>query len=1031
MEHDQLSVARRFVDDLQQLRQLAGRPSYSTLERLSGHRLKRATMSDVLNGNRVNLPDWRFVHEFVAACQAAATENRLDANELGTVADWKRHWDGASSGVIDARFPGRDSQPFGRQEPDSVPWQAASAPAEATGSTAISERPAGDPEDAVARPVVWGPVPARLPDFVGREAWLETLRQAVTRDGRVGVVAIQGLSGVGKTQIAIEYANRHANEYDLVWWIPCDDAEAALGGLADLAARAGATDVAQLSDVLRRRERYPRWLLIFDNVHDPGELMGLIPALAGDVLVTTRSSRWEASGELLELDVFDRTESIEFLRRRMPRFTAVAAHRLAEGVGDLPLLLEHAVESRVPVNEYLTRLDSEPLGLLDDQPADYHAAIASAWLTAASQLRAEAPDAYDLLQCLAFFGTDPVPRESLERGSYLADISMHAMLRDPVRLARAIGKLRRAGLVRMGPGTRSLSVHRVTQCVTRELTARSGAAEAERVRHDVHLLLAAADPLTPENPATWRSYEELRAHAAASGVIACPQELVRRFVVNLARYLNVAGDPHAAVTLADEALARWDADASDGSPGRSDCRMAMRMAEADALFALGKRTEAFQLRQEALAAMRSDPGRWTAEIIDLEGTSGARYRIAGNFKEALAADQESVRAHVVEFGDDDPRTFNAVNSFITDLVLSGEGAQATAEARRTYRNCLAFYSDASHPAVLAARHVLGRCRWQCGEYDEAAGIMAEVHGGYEELAGRRSLDQNHPWRLAHDIDYAIARRDMGPRSADLQLLADDMQEIRRRCWRTLGADHPQTLAATVVLGSILRRIGSRTGEAVRTIEEAERRYQSALPGHPYGQACRAFLAAVRCEAATGSSQRVAARSVLVIQDVIDHLADLVGDAHPMSLVAVSALANALARAGELDAAIKHGHKALVGFRDLLGPDHPHTLIVKANNETIESRLAPAPAPSPPRRLVEIDFTPLPLLPGHPHLPHGYALARSLRTAGSGQSGSVRGSPKMRSMLLSGNPVTVLTWLPARVSTIIPLACETGARGSRM
>src|SRR5262245_60341715 len=47
-----------------------------------------------------------------------------------------------------------------------------------------------------------------------------------------------------------------------------------------------------------------------------------------------------------------------------------------------------------------------------------------------------------------------------------------------------------------------------------------------------------------------------------------------------------------------------------------------------------------------------------------------------------------------------------------------------------------------------------------------------------------------------------------------------------------------------------------------------------------------------------------------------------------------------------------------------------------------------------------------------------------------QSGSVRGSPKMRSALLSMNPVIALIWLPARVSTMIPLACATGACGSR-
>ena len=117
MERGQDSVAQRFVDDLNQLRQRAGQPSYSTLELLSGHRLKRATMSDVLNGNRVKVPDWRFIHEFVTACRSAAEENRLYVGQLGTVADWKRHWDGAVNGVIDARFPGHGSQQSGAMAP--------------------------------------------------------------------------------------------------------------------------------------------------------------------------------------------------------------------------------------------------------------------------------------------------------------------------------------------------------------------------------------------------------------------------------------------------------------------------------------------------------------------------------------------------------------------------------------------------------------------------------------------------------------------------------------------------------------------------------------------------------------------------------------------------------------------------------------------------------------------------------------------------------------------------------------------------
>ena len=97
----------------------------------------------------------------------------------------------------------------------------------------------------------------------------------------------------------------------------------------------------------------------------------------------------------------------------------------------------------------------------------------------------------------------------------------------------------------------------------------------------------------------------------------------------------------------------------------------MRVAKVGALFAQGSWPEAFQLQEETLAEMRADPDRWSANIIGLEGMTGARHRIAGNFAEALAADRDAVRAHVAEFGNDDPRTFSVVHSLITDLALSG------------------------------------------------------------------------------------------------------------------------------------------------------------------------------------------------------------------------------------------------------------------------------------------------------------------------------------------------------------------------
>jgi NB-ARC domain len=847
MPRGQDSVEQRFVDDLNQLRQRAGQPSYSTLERLSGHELKRATMSDILLGNRVNVPDWRFIQEFVTACRSAAAESRLDVDQLGTVADWKRHWDGAVRGVIDARYPGHSSQ-----QSDKI-GQIPEAPGPTRGHEAVAVgRWPEDPGDGTGGPSLWGWVPPRLPDFVGREGWLAELRRVLTRDDRVTPATIQGPPGVGKTQLALEYVSRFSDEYDLVWWVPCGDMDAARSSMDDLAvqaggadglAAAGETDYTELFDILRRRQRFGRWLLIFDGAHEPEDVRELIPPLPRDVLITTRSTRWEAAGELLELDVFDREESIEFLRRRMPRVSLVAAHELADGVGDLPLLLEHATASRTAVGTYLARLDADPLPMLADQPADYHSAVGDVWQTAIDQLRTDAPDAFDLLCCLAFFGADPIPRDALERGGSLSDVSIHSLLRQPIRLASAIWKLRRAGLLRVSLGTRSLAVHQVTRYVVRAMAVRSGT--ADQYGHDVHLLLAAGDPRTPDDPTSWQAYGPLHSHAIAAGAVDCQQESVREFIVNLTRYLTAAGDTHNAITLADEAITHWDKGSDEHGAADVGSRVMMRAAKVGALFAQGSWTEAFQLQDETLAEMRADLDRWPTDMFELEAMTGARQRIAGNFTQALAADRSAMLTHVAEFGDDDPRTFSVAHSLATDLALTGAVEDANAVATELHHNCLAFYGDTSHPAVLAARSVLGRCQWLAGDYQGAAATMAEVHRGYGALPAEQGLDENHPWRLRHDTDYVVIRRDNDPTTAELRVLADDAHELRRRCWRARGAGHPDTLAATVVLASVLHRIDGRKGEAVRLLEEAELRYQSALPNHPYADACAAYLAGLR------------------------------------------------------------------------------------------------------------------------------------------------------------------------------------------
>ena len=64
--------------------------------------------------------------------------------------------------------------------------------------------------------------PARNASFTGRNNVLEHLHDQLIGSSTAVVlpVALHGLGGVGKTQVALEYAHRFKADYDLVWWVP-------------------------------------------------------------------------------------------------------------------------------------------------------------------------------------------------------------------------------------------------------------------------------------------------------------------------------------------------------------------------------------------------------------------------------------------------------------------------------------------------------------------------------------------------------------------------------------------------------------------------------------------------------------------------------------------------------------------------------------------------------------------------------------------------------------------------------------------
>ena len=190
-----------------------------------------------------------------------------------------------------------------------------------------------------AVPDIWGDVPPRNKNFTGREAIFASLRRAaannvtaVLQAGEADPLprALRGWGGVGKTAVAIEYAYRYRSDYDVVWWIPAEQLPYVRASLAALAGRLGLGEAvtagiegaaAATLDALRRGQPYRRWLLIFDNADQPDDFREYIPVGPGDVLITSRNPEWQASTDTVQVDVFSRDESKEFLSKRAPKRT--------------------------------------------------------------------------------------------------------------------------------------------------------------------------------------------------------------------------------------------------------------------------------------------------------------------------------------------------------------------------------------------------------------------------------------------------------------------------------------------------------------------------------------------------------------------------------------------------------------------------------------------------------------------------------------------------------------------------------------
>jgi hypothetical protein len=733
-------------------------------------------------------------------------------------------------------------------------------------------------------PPVWH-VPTRNASFTGRNEILEKLHDQLTGSSTPVVlpVALTGLGGVGKTQVALEYAHRFMADYDLVWWVEAEQSDridAALASLAPaLGVRAGdSTDeTAELvKEALRRGERYDRWLLIYDNADEPSQLAEFLPGGPGHVVVTSRNPTWAHLAEPVPIDVFPRRESLAYLLRRVPSLSETDAELVAGDLGDLPLALEHAAAwlaaTGLPAAQFLTEIHAafeETMAL--SQPSNYPTSVAGTFRLSFERLRSQSPAAARLLELCACFAADPISLSLISSDEMIAALTpLDRRLRATRNvLGVLLTDITRYSLARVDRevGSNSIQMHRLIQLA---ILDQMDPNYREERKHEVHMVLAGARPRQgdTDDPGNWARYGLIWPHLAASEVWNCDNEEARQLLIDYVRYLWKQGDFEDALRAARRLEAQW----IDKHGEEDEKLLSLRFNIANVLRSQGQFAHAYQLDTEVLASQRELLGEDHLSTLVTAGGVGGDLRGLGRFREALDLDEQTYRANRDLLGPDDPGTLSSANNLAIDYRLVGDPYHARDLDEETLGNRQDVLGS-EHPYTLHSASMLARDMREAGEYQASAELLEQTYAGYRSVLGDDFLDTMRTGK-----SLAVSLRKMGDLSRAYALT----RNLDERYTRLYGADHLDSLACRLNLAADLSARDEK-GEAYATANTVLRAYEETL-----------------------------------------------GRTHPFTLVAENNMSTYLRGVGEVGKALAMGDETLAVMLDQLGENHPSTLSCQIN-----------------------------------------------------------------------------------------------------
>ena len=343
-----------------------------------------------------------------------------------------------------------------------------------------------------SKQIVWN-LPRQDIKFIARKMILEEIHQQLSFDNNQGsevlnLVVCAGLGGIGKTQLALQYAHHSPHPYHLTAWFSAENLDKLKQQYLDFGKTIGYVEETPTFEaasfyIKNWLKNHPGWLLIYDNVQAYENISAFLPEKGGHVIITTRNRYWPNNLKIIPIDIMTETESIalvgsflEHNKHRIETKENVMLKELAKTLGHLPLALSQAGaylnQTQMPVAKYLELYKNHEEELLTNNnffDSPNSSSVATTWNISLEAIKKETKEqsslALGLLTVCAYLSSETIPENLL-----ITWIKVNYLnIQNPeLVLPKLISQLSKYSLINRNHENATISVHRLVQAIVRQ-----------------------------------------------------------------------------------------------------------------------------------------------------------------------------------------------------------------------------------------------------------------------------------------------------------------------------------------------------------------------------------------------------------------------------------------------------------------------------------------------------------------------------------------------------------------------------------